>query len=160
LTVYSFPELKCEGIDRGDTEMGSIRMKALLAGIALALIGVSCDFVEPVCACTPPYFGALVAGTVIDASGQPVPNASIYMVGTQPGRTFFAPEVAEEYMPKTGADGAFVAQVTGDQEDVPLELHAKVYLPDRSAAVQAGTAVFHMNRFGPDTVKVSIVLPP
>jgi hypothetical protein len=136
-------------------------LKILMAGLVVVTIGLGCDFVEPVCACMPPYFGALVAGTVVNASGQPVPGASIYMVGLPSGRTFLAPETAAEYMPKTGADGAFIAQVTGDREGEPLELHANVYLSSGSvAAVKAGTAVFHMNRFGPDTVKVSIVLPP
>jgi hypothetical protein len=133
--------------------------KTLAAGIGLAVIGIACDFAKPICGCTPTVFLARAAGTITDAAGAPVANTPYVLIGLPAGRTFTPPATASEYNQKTDANGKFATEVSGGGEI--QEIHAAVYPAGRSVVVvKAGTATFHMNGFGPDTVNLSIVLPP
>ena len=133
--------------------------KTLAAGTGLALIGIACDFAKPVCGCTPTSFMARAAGTITDAAGAPVANAPYVLVGLPPGRTFTPPGTSSDYNRKTDANGKFVTEVIGGGEI--QEIHAVVYPTGRSVVVvNTGTATFHINGFGPDTVKLAITLPP
>jgi hypothetical protein len=135
------------------------RLKTLAAGVALGLVGVACDFSKPICGCTPTSFMARAAGTITDAAGAPVANTPYALIGLHPGRTFTPPGTASEYNQKTDADGRFRTEVMGGGEI--QEIHAAVYPAGRSVVViKAGTATFHINGFGPDTVKLAITLPP
>lgn len=136
-----------------------ISWKTIIAGVALGAVGVACDFSRPICGCTPTFYGAFVAGTVTDASGAPVANTPLLLMGMNAGQSFNPPASPYEGMLKTTADGKFVAEVMG-MGDLQ-EIRIAVYPAGRSVVTtSAGAATFHLNRFGPDTVKVSVVLPP
>jgi hypothetical protein len=133
--------------------------KSLMMGLSLGVLGIACDFAKPICGCTPTVFLARAAGTITDAAGAPVANTPFVLIGLPAGRTFTPPATASEYDQKTDADGKFVTEVNGGGEI--QEIHAAVYPAGRSVVVvKAGTATFHMNGFGPDTVKLAITLPP
>jgi hypothetical protein len=133
--------------------------KTVVAGVALGMVGVACDFSRPICGCTPSFYGAFVAGTVTDASGAPVANAPIMLIGTNVAQSFNPPSTPYEGLQKTTAEGKFATEVMG-MGDLQ-EIRVAVYPPGRSVVVaSAGSASFHLNSFGSDTVKVSITLPP
>jgi hypothetical protein len=133
--------------------------KTLAAGIGLAVLGIACDFAKPMCGCPPTIFLARAAGAITDAGGAPVANTPYILVGLPPGRTFTPLDTAYEWLQKTDTNGKFVTEVTGGGEI--QEIHAAVYPAGRSVVVvKTGTASFRMNGLGPDTVKLSIVLPP
>jgi hypothetical protein len=133
--------------------------KTLAAGIALAIIALSCSTVEPLCGCEPVVFSVQAVGTITDAGGAPVANAQYTMIGMSAGRTFAAPSTPQTWYPTTDANGQFVQVVYGSAET--QEIHVAVYPPGRNVVtVSAGTANFKMTVAPVDTVKLAITLPP
>ena len=133
--------------------------KSVVAGLSLAIIGVACDGLRPVCGCTPAELRANVTGKIFDAAAAPVANVPFYMVGVGTGVTFDPPEAPEMWMPKTSAVGDFNTQVMGMGLPGSLELHVAVYPPGRSrVVVTAGMVPFSYDPQGQSTV--TVVLPP
>jgi hypothetical protein len=142
----------------------------------MVVLAIACDAAGPtmVCGCPPSFWGATVAGTVIDASGAPVPGARLVLQGFAPG---FAPPpgpvpdglATSPYLPKTDAHGKFVAEVYGHSPvsgvsggSAELDLWSKTFLPgaDTPILVMVGKVTFQLNSVGPDTARVTVTLPP